>query len=201
MPSSSRPRPADPPALHLRAMADLRYIRETMEQASTTSLSGVGLALIGVTAIAAGLLAGVEATSSHWLTVWITDAVVSTLIGVASTVWKARVARLPLVSATLRKFALSFAPSILAGAVLTAALAPTAPVSLLSGLWLLLYGAGVTAGGAFSITLLPIMGLCFMSLGVLGVFGPPAWAAALMIAGFGGVHLVFGAVIARRHGG
>jgi hypothetical protein len=74
-------------------------------------------------------------------------------------------------------------------------------VSLLSGLWLLLYGAGVTAGGAFSITLLPIMGLCFMSLGVLGVFGPPAWAAALMIAGFGGLHLVFGAVIARRHGG
>jgi hypothetical protein len=182
-------------------MADLRYIRETMEQASSTSLSGVGLALMGVTAIAAGLLARTEVTPHHWLMVWIEAAVVSVVIGVGSSVWKARLTRQPFVSATLRKFALSFVPPTLGGVVLTASLATAEHVSLLPGLWLLLYGAAVTAGGAFSVTLVPIMGLCFMGLGTIAVWAPSAWADALLIAGFGGLHLAFGAVIARRHGG
>jgi hypothetical protein len=189
------------PALHVRAMADLRYIRETMEQASSTSLSGTGLALIGVAATAAGFLCHAEVASQHWLAVWMIAASVSLLIGVISTVWKARVTRQPLVSATMRKFALSFAPPILAGAVLTVALMGTSSAPLLPGLWLLLYGAAVTAGGAFSIPPVPIMGLVFISLGVVAVAGPATWSELLLIAGFGGVHLVFGTVIARRHGG
>ena len=201
MRSSSRSRPAEASALHVRAMDDLRYIRETMEQTASTSISGVGLALIGMTAIAAGLLARNEATAGHWLAIWIAEAIVSMAIGVSSTAWKARATHQPLVSATLRKFALSFVPSVLAGAVLTAALATTGPAGELPGLWLLLYGAGVTAAGAFSVTLLPIMGLCFMGLGVIAVCGPATWADPLLIAGFGGLHLVFGTVIARRHGG
>ena len=182
-------------------MADLRYIRETMEQASSTSISGVGLAIIGVTAIGAGLLAQTRPTARHWLAVWIVEAVVSMVIGVVSTGWKARVTQQPLVSATMRKFALSFAPAILAGAVLTAVLGTTTPGGVLPGLWLLLYGAGVTAAGAFSVPLLPIMGFCFMAIGVICVAGPVGWADPLLMAGFGGLHLVFGAVIARRHGG
>jgi hypothetical protein len=101
----------------------------------------------------------------------------------------------------MRKFALSFAPPILAGAVLTVALMGTSSAPLLPGLWLLLYGAAVTAGGAFSIPPVPIMGLVFISLGVVAVAGPATWSELLLIAGFGGVHLVFGTVIARRHGG
>jgi hypothetical protein len=182
-------------------MADLRYIRETMEQASSTSISGVGLVLIGVTAITAGVVARGEAAGSHWLTVWIAEAVISMVIGVVSTAWKARATRQPFVSATLRKLAFSFTPSILAGAVLTASLATTASAGELPGLWLLLYGAGVTAAGAFSVTLVPIMGLCFMALGAIAVSSPAVWADSLLIAGFGGLHLVFGIVIARRHGG
>jgi hypothetical protein len=45
------------------------------------------------------------------------------------------------------------------------------------------------------------MGACFMAVGALAAFSPAAFGNAAMLVGFGGLHIVFGAIIARRHGG
>ena len=134
------------PALHVRAMADLRFIRETMESASAFSaFSGWGLILIGVVATACGLLAAGQPTRPRWLMAWLAAAAVSAVIGALSTARKTRTARQPLIPGPARKFALSLAPAVVSGALLSGALERAERFDLLAGTWLLLYGAGLVA--------------------------------------------------------
>jgi hypothetical protein len=194
------PRP-DVVTLHGRAMADLRFIRETMEQAGAfTTFSGWGLLAIGLTAAAAGLLAGAE-PGGRWLGVWLAEAALASTIGVASTIRKTRLARQPLWSGPIRKFALGFAPPAAVGVALTVALLRAGRPDLLPGLWLLLYGSGVMAGGAVSVPPVPAMGAAFMALGLVALFGPAGWSEPLLVAGFGGLHVLLGGMIVRRYGG
>jgi len=191
-----------PDALHARAMDDLRYIRETMEgAASFTALSGWGGAIIGVTAFPAAYLAARAPTHKLWMWTWLVEAVIGALIGVAMTVRKARRARQPLFGRPGRKFALTFATPMAAGAILTIPLYYSGLTSILPGTWLLLYGTAFATAGAFSVSAVPVMGLSFMVVGTAALAAPAAWGDVLMAAGFGAVHVVFGALIARKHGG
>jgi hypothetical protein len=193
---------ARPAALHDAAADNLRYIRDTMERASAfTGVPGWGGVAMGLTAFVAATLAYRQPTPERWLLVWLGGAGVAALIGAAAMLWKAGSAGVPLSSGPGRRFALSFAPPILVGAALTAALFRADLTALLPGVWLLSYGTGVVTGGAFSIRVVPIMGACFMALGIVALFLPAAWADALMAAGFGLLHLVFGLIIAWRYGG
>jgi hypothetical protein len=90
---------------------------------------------------------------------------------------------------------------MLAGVVLTAALWRAGEISLLPGLWLLLYGAGTVTGGAFSVKAVPLTGFSFMLVGAVALLVPFWWANVLLAAGFGGLHILFGLIIAKRHGG
>jgi hypothetical protein len=90
---------------------------------------------------------------------------------------------------------------LVAGAFLTFLLFRAGLQSALPATWLLLYGAGIITGGAFSVQIVPVMGLCFMLLGGLTVLGPAAWGNWFLAASFGGLHILFGLFIARRHGG
>ena len=198
----SAPLEDEPPALHARAMDNLRYIRETMERASSfTAVSGWGEVAIGVTALFATLIASQQRSAKAWLLTWAAEALVSLAVALLAMIWKARSARLPLLSGPGRKVALSLSPPLLVGALLTVVLFPAGMVSILPGMWLLLYGTGVVTGGAFSVRIVPVMGLCFMVLGTIALFGPPSWGNPMMAIGFGGLHIIFGVIIARRHGG
>jgi hypothetical protein len=183
-------------------MADLRFIRRTMENASSfTAFSGWGLVAVGLTALAGGTLAAAQPSPHRWLTVWLATAAVALSVAAVSTGWKARTSRQPLLTGPVRKFALSFAPAIVVGALLTLALGRAEVFAFLPGLWLLLYGSGVVTGGAFSVSAVPMMGLCFMLLGTATLLGPAAWSNWLLIVGFGGLHVAFGLLIASKHGG
>jgi hypothetical protein len=183
-------------------MDNLRFIRETMEGAAYfTAVSGIGEVAVGVTAFAAAYLASRQGTAWGWLLVWLWEALVAFLITTGAIVWKARRSGASLFSRPGRRFALSLFPPLIAGALLTPVLLTAGSVDALPGLWLLLYGTGVVTGGAFSVRTVPVMGLAFMGLGAVALVAPASWGNALLAAGFGGLHILFGIVIARRHGG
>jgi hypothetical protein len=192
--------PAEP--LHERAMDDLSFIRRTMEHATAfTAVPGWGGVAMGATALVAAALAERSVTPSEWLVPWLVASVVALVIGGWAMAAKARRAGTTVFSYSGRRFVLSFLPPLVVGALLTAALARAGLHQALPGTWLLLYGTGIVTGGAFSIRVVPIMGICFVLLGVAALFGPAAWGNVLMAAGFGGLHLGFGLLIARRYGG
>jgi hypothetical protein len=191
--------------LHDRAAEQIRYIRDVMARAGEfTAVPGWGGVAMGVTALAAGAVASRQPSEARWLAVWTVEAVVAVLIGGVATVRKAGKASSgpnALGSGPARRFALAFAPPVIAGAVITALLFRLHAGAALPAVWLLLYGAGVVCGGAFSVKPVPLMGLAFMALGVLAAALPQAWAEWCLLAGFGVLHIVFGLLIARRYGG
>lgn len=192
---------AAPPTLHAHALADLRFIRRTMEEAGAfTAVPGLGMVGIGGTAIVAAWIASGR-PGATWLAIWLAEAALALAIAAWSMARKAHRAHVPLFSGPARRFALSFTPPLLAGAALTAALARVGLRAPIPGLWLLLYGTAVATGGAFSIRIVPVMGLAFMLLGAATLLVPVGWTNTMLAVGFGGLHLLFGAIIARRYGG
>jgi hypothetical protein len=191
-----------PLALHDRAMDNLRFIRETMERsASFTHVSGLGGILMGAIALAAGVAASVATRPMAWLAIWLGAAGLSFAVAAWATARKSRAEGVPLLSGPGRRFAWNMIPPLLAGGVLTLGLVRAGLFDLLPPTWLLLYGAGVVTGGSYSVRPIPLMGVGFMLAGVLALLSPPSWGDAYMAGAFGGLHVVFGFVIWRKHGG
>ena len=173
-----------------------------MEHAgSFTAVSGSGLALVGGIGLAAGAVASQSTTEGQWLSVWVAAALGAAVVAVFGIWRKSSRLGLSLISGPARRFALSLIPPLLAGAILTVVFYRTGLVDQLPGMWLLVYGAGVVAGGTLSIRIVPVMGVCFMTLGVLAFVTPAHWGNGFMVGGFGIMHIVFGVIIAVRHGG
>lgn len=188
--------------MHARAMDNLSYIRGMMERAGTfTAVSGWGQIVIGVTAIAAALVAARQTLPWAWAATWLAEAGIAAGISVASMALKAHSANMPLISGPMRKLILSFSPPIIVGAVLTTVMVQRGMYDFLPGVWMLLYGAAVVSAGTYSVRSVPVMGAGFMLIGASTFVVPAHFSTALMIAAFGGLHIVVGAWIAWRHGG
>jgi len=193
---------SSPQPLRDRALDNLQFIRSAMERAgSFTAVPGWGMVVVGCTALAATWLGLRQARAADWLAVWLGEAVLAVVVGGAALVQKARAANDPLLSGPARRFGLSFLPPLLVGALLTIALYRAQLFALMPGAWLLLYGTAVATAGAFSVRVVPLMGACFMVLGAAALFTPFRGWPWFMAAGFGGLNIVFGLVIARRYGG
>jgi hypothetical protein len=182
-------------------MDNLRYIRQTMERAgSFTAVPGKGGVLMGIIALVASRVASRLPSSSGWLAVWTAAAILAMAIGIGGAALKSQRFQVSLFSGPGRKFVAGFAPAMLAGAVLTVVFYRAGISGFLPGIWLLLYGAAVVSGGWSSVRVVPFMGACFMLAGTAALL-LPGWNDVLLPAGFGGLHLVFGTVIAVKYGG
>ncbi len=183
-----------------RALEDLRYIRQCVENAGCfTGVPGLGCVLVGLTALVASLVASQQASSEAWVNTWIVEAFIALGVGVAFMVRKARTLGASLSRGPGRRFALSLLPSAVAAAVITVALGHFGYYGVVPGLWLLLYGTSVITGGAFSTRVVTWMGASFMAVGMVALFVPAR--DLFMAVGFGGLHILFGLIIRRRHGG
>lgn len=194
--------PAETPVQH-DPLSELRFIRETMESAgSFTAVPGVGTMIIGLTAlVAAYVSAARELGSQRWLEIWAAEAMVALAISAVGISRKAQRSGQSLWSGPAKKFITSFAPPLMAGALLSWLMFQGGFGQHIPAMWLLLYGTAVVTGGAFSVGVVPVMGLCFFTLGGLAVFAPASWSPWFLAGGFGGLHLIFGAWIARKYGG
>ena len=198
-PIRDRPQPV---AMHTHAMDNLRFIRSAMESsASFTSVPGLGGVVVGLTGLFAGVLAGLPALASHWLTIWVIAATIALIQGGLFMAKKARGQGVSLSRGVGRRFFFSVTPPLVAAAVLTVVLDGTSASGFIPGLWLVMYGSAVISGGTYSVRPVPVMGICFMALGLVALVAPWTWANSLLTLGFGGLHIVFGAIIARRYGG
>ncbi len=194
--------PSPPVDLHARAMENLRFIRATMESSrSFTAVPGWGGIGMGAIAAVTAWLASRPGVGDGWLAWWIGAAVAASVVGGFAMLVKARGRGERLSRGVGRRFLFGLIPPILAAVVLTKVLVDLGAAAAVPGAWLLLYGVGVVAGGTFSVRPVLVMGLAFMALGVATLLAPPEWSNALLGAGFGGLHIVFGAIIVRRYGG
>ncbi len=182
------------------AKETLAYIRRTMESATSfTAVSGWGLITVGFVGLVASWLAWSGGRDAD-LRIWLPTATLSIVIASVSNIVKAKRTAVPIWSGAIRRLVWVIAPALAAGGVLTLALARDGTAHLLPGMWLALYGAGVTAGAEFSIRAIRWMGISLLVLGAAGLVRPE-WGLPLMAAGFGGLHIVIGLDIVVRHGG
>ena len=192
----------EPPALHAHAMDNLRFIRDAMSRAGQfTGLPGWGGVLMGVSALATAAFATRAAGTPFWLFWWLAEAALAIAIASVAMTLKARRLQAPLLAAPAQRFAFAYIPPLVAGAVLTVVFIRVGLVDRLPGCWLLMYGVAISTGGAMSVRVVQVLGLLFMALGAASFAAPAAWGDFFMAAGFGGLHIIFGFIIARNYGG
>ena len=157
--------------------------------------------MMGVSALMTALISSRLPSRDLWFASWLGEAGLALAIGGWAMVQKAKAAKSTLFYGAGRKFAMNLLPAMIAGGVVTVVLYRQQLYGIMPGVWLLLYGVSVVNGGAFSVKIVPLMGISFMVLGTVALLSPFEWANWFMAAGFGLLHIAFGIVIARRYGG
>lgn len=214
--STQRQNPEPPVELHLRALENLDFIRETISRSGVfTAVPGQGMMGMGLVATVGAYVAALRLSQDWWIYTWIGVAVLAWSIGMGTMAVKARRVAQPIWTGLGRRVLIGFSPAIVAGIVLTEVFYEFHLDALLPGMWLLLYGVGICGAGAFSVRIVPLLGMAFMAASLLAFYvmgfeihsvppaivGPLCATDLVLLAGFGGLHLGFGFSIARYYGG
>jgi hypothetical protein len=191
-----------PRSVSSQAADNLTFIRSAMERSSTfTAIPGAGGMVMGVIGLIAAGVGARQPTADRWLGTWLAAASVAAIVEVAAMTRKAQRAGMTLTGTNARKFALGMAAPLVAGAAITYELWTVRDFTVMAPVWLLLYGAGLFTGGMFSVPVVRAIGVCFMAAGIAAILMPAGWGNVWLAIGFGGLHVAFGAYIARNHGG
>ena len=197
-----RPEENEPINLSDRAIDNLKFIRETMERSTHfTAVPGYGGILMGVTAVVAAFIANSQIYLRDSLMTWLVEAMLAFAIGGLAMWQKSKIGGQSLLSTPARKFAMSFAPPLIAGIAIVLGVWKYSDYYAMPAICMLCYGAAVICGGAFSARVVPVMGWCFIALGITAFALPSNYGNLMMGLSFGLLHIIFGAIIARRYGG
>ncbi len=185
-----------------RAVDNLKFIRETMERSTVfTSVPGYGGIFMGATAMAAAYIANSQPLLRDWLTLWLVEAFLACTVGFFAMWQKAKITKTSLLSVPAKKFAMSFLPPILCAVFITVGLWRFSHFEVMIPVWIMLYGAAIVCGGAYSVRIVPVAGWSFIALGAVAFMLPADWGNTMMGLSFGVLHIVFGAIVARKYGG
>jgi hypothetical protein len=189
--------PAKTVNLDTHAMATLRYIRHSMDAAGSVAVPGSAGIAMGIVGLAATALSLIPDLASYWFAVWLVAAPIAALAGALLMTRRAPVVSLIGIGTPGRKLLLGLLPGLFSGVVMTAVLWKADYIDAVPGTWLLLYGCALIPASLFTKTIVTWMGGCFVALGVLALVTPAASQIPLLGFGFGGLHIIFGILIAR----
>jgi len=202
----------NPPSIQTAQSAreDLLYIRKTLEAAGQlTAVPGKCLIAAGVMAIG-GALFNNFVTGAPWgngpypktaLGTWAVVLCLSVAIVCYGIYRKSRQMCTPIQAPLVRKLLWSLCPALFVGGLLTHLTVQTSNLAWLPVIWLGCYGAAVTNGGQVSVAPVRYMGVCFLLAAGGAALSPSSAGLAWIAIGFGWLHLVYGAYIARRYNG
>ena len=191
------------------ARENLRVIRQTMERSTKYStlsgISGVLVGLAGIAGVVATWVLGPGAAIYHHplrlASIWIVT--LFTAIGIDLICNKRRAARVGkhIVSSLGAHIVLAALPAFFAAGILTYFFFQHHLLIYLWGVWMLCYGLAICAVGLFSVRPATYLGSAFVIAGAATLLMPAVpYHLIMMAVTFGGFHILYGVLMARRHG-
>jgi hypothetical protein len=183
-----------------QAVATLRYIRESMDAATSVAVPGSAGIAMGIVGLLAMVICSAPGLREFWLGIWLASAALGGGLGFALVTRPASLRGLLLYGTPLRKFALCLFPALFGGAVMTGVHWSYGNLHAIPGTWLLMYGCALISASVAATRTIAVMGGAFVALGLLALFLPEGVQIYMLGAGFGGLHVLFGLLIGRtRH--
>lgn len=187
-----------PTSLAERLARDLGSIARVLEEArGFPAVSPGGWIAMGAVGLGLGPLANRIGDPHAWLLAWVGMASLAAAVALTATLRRARAEDYALWTRPATSFWLQMLTPLGVGALLTVLWSARGSLELVAGTWLVFYGSGLLAGGNWCRGAVRRAGLVFQVLG-LAAFAWPSLGGALLVIGFGGVHLVTGATMWRR---